>query len=416
VAVRAGVGALVGIVSASVLLVVGAGVTAAQTSGGYASWSVAGEEATWTGSLDVATVASGPAGTLTTNSRTPTVPTGASTFLGANTPFATVFGSSESEPYLQIRYTTGTQPSTTVITFDAPTPTQRGGLGWGFALGDIDADEVTLTATTTGGAAVTAAQLGWQGAFNFCNASPRPGSCPGGAATDVPVWDPDTSTLTGNGVDTAGASGWFRPTVPLTSLTLEFTPLSGLPVFDLWVAAAGGTSLAGVVRCASSGGSPVPIEDAEVALLDGAGDPVTVNGEPLTATTGSDGAFSFDALAPGAYTVTASRDGASVEEQVDTSSADPTDVDLALPCDEPPPPTTATTTPTPAPPTTTPPTTIPTTEAPAPTSSTTASPAADHAGGSLPVTGLAGLGLAVVGGASIAAGASLALATRRRRT
>lgn len=400
---------VVGAVGA-LLVVVGGSVAAAQTSTGYASWSVDGEGAAWTGSLDVASVAGGPSGSLTTNSLSPSVPSGASAFLGVQTPFGAVFGSSQSQPYLQTRYTTGTQTSTTVITFDAPTPTQRGALGWGFALGDIDADAVTLSATTLEGAPVTAAELGWQGAFNFCDASPRPSGCTGGVYTDVPVWDAGTATLTGNGADSSGAAGWFRPTVPLTSLTLVFTPLSGLPVYDLWVAAAGGTAAAGAVRCETSGGASEPLEGVEVALLDAGGEAVTVNGEALTATTDGDGNFSFDALTPGVYTLRASVDGETRSVPADTSVSDPSALDLVFPCDEPPPPSTTSTTAAPT-------TTTSTTPPPPPTTAPSPTVPSGHAGAGgneLPGTGLAGLGLVLVGTASVASGTALTLGTRRR--
>jgi hypothetical protein len=403
---RAVIGAL-----CAMFVLVGGSVAGAQTSTGYTSWSVDGSGAAWTGALDVAPVAGGPSGSFVTNSLSPTVPSGASIFLGATTPFGAVFGSSQSQPYLQTRYTTGTQTATTVITFDVPTPTQRGGLGWGFALGDIDADAVTLSATTVGGASVTAAELGWQGGFNFCDTSPRPSGCTGGVYTDVPVWDAGTATLTGNGADSSGAAGWFRPTVPLTSLTLVFTPLSGLPVFDLWVAAAGGTSLAGAVRCEGSGGVTEPLEGVEVSILDAAGEAVTVGGEPLIATTDAAGGYAFDGLTPGSYTLSASSDGETRTESADTSVSDPSAVDLVFPCDEPPPPSTTSTSV--APTTTTTPTPPPTTAPPSPP--TTASAGDAGAGGStLPVTGLAGLGLVVVGAASVASGAALTLGARRR--
>lgn len=116
-----------------------------------------------------------------------------------------MFGTSQNLPYLQLRTTTGTAASTTTIAFASPTPVQSGGSGWGFTLGDIDADKVTVSATDISGTTVTAAQLGWQGAFNYCAVSPKPSGCPAGESTDVPTWDPSTATLTGNVLDTGGA-------------------------------------------------------------------------------------------------------------------------------------------------------------------------------------------------------------------
>jgi hypothetical protein len=55
--------------------------------------------------------------------------------------------------------------------------------------------------------------------------------------TDRPNWDASTGTLRGNVADTDGASGWFRPTASLTKLVLAATLNSGIPAFQLWIAA-----------------------------------------------------------------------------------------------------------------------------------------------------------------------------------
>lgn len=147
---------------------------------GYGSWGVSGDGASWTGTFTPPSVAGFPSATLETNSLSPTTPTGATTWLGPTTAFGAVFGTSQNLPYLQLRTTTGTAASTTTIAFASPTPVQSGGSGWGFTLGDIDADKVTVSATDISGTTVTAAQLGWQGAFNYCAVSPKPSGCPAG--------------------------------------------------------------------------------------------------------------------------------------------------------------------------------------------------------------------------------------------
>ncbi len=172
-----------------------------------------------------------PGATFTTNATNATVPSGASTWLNANTPIGAVYGSSQNQQYLSINTASGQAPSTTTLTFASATPTGS----WSFALGDIDADSMTISGTTTGGAALTAAQLGFQSTFNFCGSSPKPSSCPSGFQTDVPTWNAGTQTLTGSGSDTSGAAGWFSPTVPVESLTFTFTRLVGIPVGFLWI-------------------------------------------------------------------------------------------------------------------------------------------------------------------------------------
>lgn len=175
-----------------------------------------------------------PEATMTSDSRAGSVGviSGASTWLSADTPPGQTYGSSRNRPYLNLRprADNADAPSTTTYTFERPTPAG----GWAFVLGDIDADEVTVTAKGPDGQPVAVGNLGFQGEFNYCDAAGSP-SCTGG---DLPSWDPATATLTGNedAADTAGASGWFEPTVPIKSLTFVFRWRSGFPVYQTWFA------------------------------------------------------------------------------------------------------------------------------------------------------------------------------------
>jgi hypothetical protein len=94
---------------------------------------------------------------------------------------------------------------------------------------------VRISATDAGGNAVAVASW-YQGVFNYCGVSPKPSGCPSGTHTDVPVWN-NIDTLTGRGSDTSGASGWFRPTQSIKTLTFTFEKLSGFPIFQTWFAA-----------------------------------------------------------------------------------------------------------------------------------------------------------------------------------
>ncbi|MEY9877278.1 hypothetical protein ABH931_006802 [Streptacidiphilus sp. MAP12-33] len=174
-----------------------------------------------------------PQATFATTSTGPSTPSGNSTYLNASTPFGAEFGSSKAHDYLLFRTARGGAPSLTTVTFDSPAPAGR----WGFALGDIDADRVHITAVDEHGAPVPDAELGWEGAFNYCEHTPRPGSCTRPPFTDTPVWHSGSSTLTGHVADTDGAAGWFRPRVPIHSITFEFSVQSGIPVGQLWMAA-----------------------------------------------------------------------------------------------------------------------------------------------------------------------------------
>lgn len=195
--------------------------------GEYAAWTRTGSTGTMTLAADDFAA---PSATWTTTGSSLDVPSGASTWLGPTTPFGAYFGSSQGKPYLNVG-TGGAVSVTTTYTFADPTPAGT----WGFTLGDIDADRVKISATDAGGNAVAVSSW-YQGVFNYCAVSPKPSGCPAGTHTDVPVWN-NIDTLTGNGSDTSGASGWFRPTQSIKTLTFTFEKLSGFPIFQTWFAA-----------------------------------------------------------------------------------------------------------------------------------------------------------------------------------
>jgi hypothetical protein len=233
--------------------------------GGYADWQpLGGTSNAYTTRMELPAPGF-PGADVASDSRSGSVgvQSGASVWLGPNTPVGLVFGSSQDRPYLNLRpkADNATAPSRTTYTFDSPTPPA----GWAFVLGDIDADAVTVSAKDATGGDVSAAQLGFAGAFNLCDTSPRPGGC-STSVGDVPTWDPGTVTLTGNPTasDTFGAAGWFRPTVSLSSLTLTFTRRSGFPVYQTWFASVART-IAGTVNDVSGVGS-CPLTAVTVAL------------------------------------------------------------------------------------------------------------------------------------------------------
>ena len=246
----------------------------------------------WSTSQVTVPVTGFPGAQVSTNATNPSVGSGASAFLNAATPFGAAYGSSRNKSYLLVNSASGRTPSTTTLRFAAPTP-----VGWGIALGDVDADQVRVSATGADGQPLTTAQLGFQSTFNFCNGvTPRPGTCTA-TATDTPTWDPATGTLIGNGVDTNGASGWLRPTVPVTSVTLTFSVLTGIPVFQVWIASPSTQVLGSVTdSCATAPGTTLELRQDGRPVLDSSGDPVTT-------TAGPDGHYGFAPLAPGRYQV-----------------------------------------------------------------------------------------------------------------
>ena len=148
------------------------------------------------------------------------VSTAVSATLTGSSPFGQVYGTSSGKTYLSNGLAAGKNTSTTTLTFSAATPVGT----WGFALGDIDAESVTVTATNAAGAAVNTATW-FQSAFNYQSGN-----------TDQPTWNSGTTTLVGNTNDTNGAAGWFKPTAAIKTLTLTQTKLSGFPSYQLWLA------------------------------------------------------------------------------------------------------------------------------------------------------------------------------------
>lgn len=291
----------------------------------YAQWAVSGG----TGSMTIP-VLGFPSASVSTNSSSTQIGSGASAFLNASTPFGAQYGSSQNQPYALLRTASGIRTSTTTLTFATP-PTAG---SWGFALGDIDADLAQLSATGANGQPVPVTDLGFQSTFNFCQGTPLPSSCKGSTATDKPTWNPATGTLTGNVVDTNGASGWFRPTAALKTLTIKFSAQTGLPVYQLW-AAASTRAIGG--RVTSSGDCPAPHHEP-LALLTAQGDVVTgPDGQAVYTTVGQNGDYEFPELAPGTYQVVAVtpsgyRPVGDTTKTADVSDASVTGLDFAFRC------------------------------------------------------------------------------------
>ncbi|MEI6447151.1 MAG: carboxypeptidase-like regulatory domain-containing protein [Actinomycetes bacterium] len=157
---------------------------------------------------------------------------GGGDWLTAATPFGKIFGPSgpsDSNQYLRVAQDSSGDGnvSTTTITFPSAVPVGLVGI----AVGDLDVDEVTVSAADSAFRLKSGSAI--QGSaspvpFNFCNVpDPKPDNC--GSDTDVPTWNPGpfAGILRGTGDDSDGASGWFRPTFALRQLTLEFTGSDG---------------------------------------------------------------------------------------------------------------------------------------------------------------------------------------------
>lgn len=224
----------------------------AGTIGSFPTWSVGpGTDSTTrfqgTGTFGAATGI--PQLTVTTDSTTARAPSGESAFLGASTGFGQYFGSSRSQPYLYLSPGSGAF-STTTVTFTSAPPA-----GWGFAVGDIDADWVQITPLDAAGLELPVSSLNAQDTdntpfLNSCRNSPKPSSCTGSGPYDsFPYWLEGGGSIpggtavyppgsvVGQGSDTSGAYDWFLPAAGVQGLRLTFSVQSGFPIYQFWVAA-----------------------------------------------------------------------------------------------------------------------------------------------------------------------------------
>ncbi|MFB9643506.1 hypothetical protein [Agromyces lapidis] len=290
--------------------------------GAYADWTVGGTAGafTATGMLPPSTGFAGPI-SVTSDSIALTEASGASAFLNASTDFGTEYGSSRLQPYLTIRPKTGAlaptppavdnpPPSRTVVDLGA----SRGD-DWGFALGDIDADWVFVTAFDDAGVQLPVDALGALTPGNYCAAgSPKPSTCAGpGPFTDLPRWVGSGTlvdfgitfvegTLVGNFTDTTGAYLGFRPDPAVRRIELLYGAVNGSPSYQFWLAvAAAKTTVTGTVEL--EGGAPPP-PGTVVEVDDADGEPVRdVTGEELQVPVDENGDFTVELPQAGEYTL-----------------------------------------------------------------------------------------------------------------
>lgn len=121
-------------------------------------------------------------------------------------------------------------PHSAVLTlrFNGSTPAS----GWGFAVVDIDVDQVRVSATDRNGNPVSASEISRWFVQKF-DANPSTDG------VNIPSWDPTDSavigsssdskrfreTVEGNLVDTEAASAWFQPETSISTLTFEYQSL-----------------------------------------------------------------------------------------------------------------------------------------------------------------------------------------------
>jgi hypothetical protein len=138
----------------------------------------------------------------------------------ASSPFGLQYGTSRGSTYLLTAVASGQTTGSVTLTFDSAPIAGT----WGMALGDVDAENVTVTAKDSSGRRLNMNEF-YIESFNTATGQ-----------TDMPTWDPKTETLMGSGVDTQGASAWFTPSGDVKSITLTQKKLSGFPQYALWIA------------------------------------------------------------------------------------------------------------------------------------------------------------------------------------
>jgi hypothetical protein len=325
------VGARSGVIRAGAVVAIAAGVVLGSALPGAAvpvgtvatfpSWNVTGSSTAYGGTAAFASPTL-PNPTLTSTSASITTASGASAFLGPTTAFGTEFTSTRAQPYLTVRpgsaspvSTIGSVPnSVTTIDFGSTAPAA----GWGFALGDVDADWVFVQAFHADGSAASVPELGERGTGNYCDTSPKPSTCAGVVAPfDVPNWTDQTAstpktystgtitysaaTVYGNFADTVGAYIWFVPDPSVRRITLTYGALTGSPVFQLWLTQpAPTTTISGTVTL-DQPGAAIPSGTA-VQLNAADGTPVTDrSGDPVTVPVAANGDYTIDTEQRSAY-------------------------------------------------------------------------------------------------------------------
>ncbi|MBG6237854.1 hypothetical protein IWX78_000809 [Mycetocola sp. CAN_C7] len=324
------------VIATSVGVVVGGAIPAvAAPSDGYATWQATSSAAGYAGIVSV------PPGfpdvSFTSTSRVvgaSPIQSGASAWIPAGTSFGDTFGSSQGKPYINLRPAADNaapaSASTTVYEFAEPTPVGV----WGVAFGDIDAESLSVSGTDATGNPVSAADLGAQEAFNYCDASPRASTCSGlaapyavpevsSSASAVTASDPQCP-VTSSRCDTTGEAIWFSPRVPLSSLTVTSSWKQGFPSYQTWFATNSRT-VAGTI-----GSTCLETDTSDVQLI-------APSGAVITSTTAVDGEFSLPPVAARAdYSLRvdpASLPAGAIANSVDVDVSDADSTDNALTVD-----------------------------------------------------------------------------------
>ncbi len=165
--------------------------------------------------------------------------------------------------------------ATLTIRFNAGTPAS----GWGFAVIDIDVDQVQITAKDTAGNLIPTATVAKWFIQKF-DANPSEDG------VNIPSWDASSTsvvgsesastkrrtTVEGNLDDTEAASAWFQPNVSLSELVFTYESLqeNATPSYHVLIGSCATTYVAATPTPATSGDSD---GDTIPDAVEGSGDP-----------------------------------------------------------------------------------------------------------------------------------------------
>ena len=178
------------------------------------------------------------------------------------------YGQAEEETNLNIRIDPNNTPpkqpiphsAVLTLRFDAGTPAS----GWGFAVVDIDVDQVRFSAKDTAGNAIPTSTIAKWFVQKFdANPSTDGVNIPSWDAASAAVVGSESSsqtfrtTVEGNLDDSEAASAWFQPTVSLSELTFEYQSLqdTATPSYHVLLAACETTFTVPTPTPAASGDS-----------------------------------------------------------------------------------------------------------------------------------------------------------------
>lgn len=189
----------------------------------------------------------------------------------ASSSWGSVFGASTGREYLFVR-TDRAQGAVATATYEFARPLPPG--AWGFTLGDIDVDEVDITARSSDGSLLSGAEI----AGSVGNAR-VPYNFEGRSSSTLPTWTPGGAggTLAGPGgsaSETEGDAGWFMPSRSVRELTVRFEagPSSDSPSYRTWFAVVAHPISGTVLREDTGKG----VEGDVLTLLDPQGDVLDV--------------------------------------------------------------------------------------------------------------------------------------------